>query len=84
MGVILAFAMRAGAGMSPPQNHVDGWGIVSNNLSRFYPSQGMVDLGSCWPTVVGEEQVVGVILAFAMAAEAGTCSLGGSSDDVMA
>ena len=44
----------------------------------------MVDLGSCWPTVVGEEQVMSVILAFAMAAEAGTCSLGGSSDDVMA
>ena len=32
MGVILAFAMRAGAGTSPPQNHVDGL-----NLSKFCP-----------------------------------------------
>jgi hypothetical protein len=32
----------------------------------------MVDLGSNWPTVVGEEQVMGVILAFAMGAGAGT------------
>ena len=30
MGVILAVAMGAGAGTSPPQNHVAGWGIVSS------------------------------------------------------
>ena len=30
MDVILAFAMVAGAGKWPPQNHVNGWGIVSS------------------------------------------------------
>ena len=41
-------------------------------MSRFHPCQGMVDLGSYWPTVVEEDQVMGVILAFAMGAGAGT------------
>jgi hypothetical protein len=44
MDVILAFAVGAGAGTSPPQNHVDGWGIVSSPYVSGFVGRTLVSL----------------------------------------
>jgi len=47
MGVILAFATGAGAGTSPPQNHVDGWGIDLEMITHQIHAQNQRTL--CLP-----------------------------------